>query len=759
MKRLITFAVGMSLLIGSAHGKTTVEHYYELPGMKQRVIPQRNHSANANTADLLGSAVSNVKRKTTSESDAKLMKVKFTFPTIGLDGEWNIGWGFIYVYNADGFFKQIEIRPYDDEWNLISLSSFETELPAGTYDVLAPFQHLNPNNTFGIDPDVYYIVENAEVVDDTIIQLKPEESTICLEMRTFNPDGEPTTFGQFSYDENWNTTILREGNVEDDYVFKQIFLDGELIYGVRSNGGGFETVPGPHGYFNPQDNINFYINKVSDRYTFRVCHMMPSFPDLEKGIYLTVTEAYGAIEGTYTNSLNYSFEDTNIFNTPASEEYPLSASIDGDIYPYQIVQWADGVESAHSLGWKSPDIWKVWSSGPEVATPGTTYFSYYKSLEDMLAIFEYPDYSYQVCYGIKGSKIFPLAPKGAVICQFPVEALSVDENGKGAPALYPGNLSFLSNLDQTKLEAGQSAPLLISFLRYEYNWDGGGFLNYVSKYYTGRIGETIEADAFLAKETLKVNGKDVLEDTQDIYDWMMLNQDVNGNYEAEITTDNFEIDGIKGGNKAVVTFNRGAEDPCPPTATMLQFRDEADNLTQVFSTPEDGKILLSATDLTVRYGEPNYEGYIPTSYVCSTPMKVTATVAPTGLVTEAYDEIELTEDPELFYTPGFGAFYSGSLKSVSQASPTGWYDLTITVEDAAGNSQAQTISPAFKIESLSNGVSDVMTDKVKVVGNSIITESPAIIYNIDGHQVDGNHLPSGIYFVVLPEFTAKLIIK
>lgn len=759
MKRLITFAVGMSLLIGSAHGKTTVEHYYELPGMKQQIIPVRINPDQSKGGNKPMEPIVQKRKSAMQTTETNTVKVTFTFPTIGLDAEWNIGWSIINVYNEDGFYKEIEVMPVDEEWNLISMSSFETELPVGKYDVLTVFKHNNPDKLIGIDPDIYYIAENVEVKEGTVIELKPEESTICLEMRTVNPDGEPTTFGQFSYDDEWNVTILREGNVMDDYIMKQVYLNGEYIHALRSNGGGYETIPGPHGSFNPQENLNFYVNQVSDRYTFRVCHMMVSAPALANGAYLTVTEAKGAIAGTYTNSPDYVYEDTSVMNTPASKDYPLSATIEEEIYPYHLCQRADEANQAHYLGWNTPDIWKVWSSGPEVAVPGTTYFSYEKNLDDILVIFEDPYYSYQLCYSINGSQIFPLAPNGAAICQFPVGPLSAEENGYGAVARYPGNLGFLSTLEQTKLEAGQSAPLLTSFLRYEYNWDGGGFLNFVSKYYTGRIGETIEADAFLAKETLKVNGKDVLEDTQDIYDWMMLNQDVNGKYEAEITTDNFKIDGIKGGNKAVVTFNRGAEDPCPPTATMLQFRDGADNLTQVFSTPEDGKILFSATDLTVRYGEPNYEGYIPTSYVCSTPMKVTATVAPTGVVTEAYDEIELTEDPELFYTPGFGAFYSGSLKPVSQASPTGWYDLTITVEDAAGNSQVQTISPAFKIESLSNGVSDVMTDKVKVVGNSIITESPAIIYNIDGYQVDGNHLPSGIYFVVLPEFTAKLIIK
>ena len=57
----------------------------------------------------------------------------------------------------------------------------------------------------------------------------------------------------------------------------------------------------------------------------------------------------------------------------------------------------------------------------------------------------------------------------------------------------------------------------------------------------------------------------------------------------------------------------------------------------------------------------------------------------------------MTEDPDLFFMPGFGYFYRGSLADVEANSANGWYDLRITVSDAAGNYLTQTLSPAFAI--------------------------------------------------------------
>ena len=48
--------------------------------------------------------------------------------------------------------------------------------------------------------------------------------------------------------------------------------------------------------------------------------------------------------------------------------------------------------------------------------------------------------------------------------------------------------------------------------------------------------------------------------------------------------------------------------------------------------------------------------------------------------------------------PYFGHFWKSSLKDVEGKSENGWFKLRVTLTDAAGNSQEQTMWPAFYIK-------------------------------------------------------------
>ena len=144
----------------------------------------------------------------------------------------------------------------------------------------------------------------------------------------------------------------------------------------------------------------------------------------------------------------------------------------------------------------------------------------------------------------------------------------------------------------------------------------------------------------------------------------------------------------------------------------------------------------------------------------SVPAKVTATVKPTGVETEAFEEIELTENPEAFDPRGFGALYTGSLAGISMTSPTGWFDLTIAVEDAAGNSQVQTLSPCFKINALAS-VGELGTEDhtVRVSGRDIIAPQGSRVYTVSGLPSGMTDLTPGLYLVVTPSGTRKVAIR
>ena len=65
---------------------------------------------------------------------------------------------------------------------------------------------------------------------------------------------------------------------------------------------------------------------------------------------------------------------------------------------------------------------------------------------------------------------------------------------------------------------------------------------------------------------------------------------------------------------------------------------------------------------------------------------------------EDFKELAVEEVPENYSMPYFGHFWKSSLKDVEGKSENGWFKLRVTLTDAAGNSQEQTMWPAFYIK-------------------------------------------------------------
>ena len=109
------------------------------------------------------------------------------------------------------------------------------------------------------------------------------------------------------------------------------------------------------------------------------------------------------------------------------------------------------------------------------------------------------------------------------------------------------------------------------------------------------------------------------------------------------------------------------------------------------------------------------------------PGQVTAEVAYSPFGEDAWNELTLEEDSELYDMPGLGQFYKGSLAAVMGQAYEGWFDLKVKVTDAAGNWQEQVISPAFRIDNLAySNVATVGSDNAREVAR----------YNLNGQPID-----------------------
>ena len=162
------------------------------------------------------------------------------------------------------------------------------------------------------------------------------------------------------------------------------------------------------------------------------------------------------------------------------------------------------------------------------------------------------------------------------------------------------------------------------------------------------------------------------------------------------TNNNITVDGIEG-----YCVCKNNYDPKRNSWCMLQrvmFRDKSGSAMVKFNEPGDGTLILTGGRATMEsvvfnnaYGEVDYR------YINLGEADVKVEYAPTG--SENYSEIMVTKVPSAFF-PGFGEFWEAGLDQLSVTSPTGWFDLRVTITDTEGNYQEQPISPAFYVAKL-----------------------------------------------------------
>lgn len=204
------------------------------------------------------------------------------------------------------------------------------------------------------------------------------------------------------------------------------------------------------------------------------------------------------------------------------------------------------------------------------------------------------------------------------------------------------------------------------------------------------------------------------------------------------------IDGeILSENKATMTCNIDKTDWVPPTAQLLWFTDGA-IVRDHFQTPENAVLHLYAADFRYTLND-TFDKDMMEAYPLES---IKVEYAPTG--SSEFTEIEVSENADMFFMPGYGYCYDGSLAGIDRGSANGWMDLRITLTDDSGNVQTQTLSPAFRVDSLA-GIEEVLPDSTDRIGN---TE----LYDLQGRKVGSNPIP-GIYLRRSANRTDKVIVR
>ena len=637
----------------------------------------------------------------------------------------------LYTPNAVSIYNnEISIDEYYDyENNFIKFT-----IPKGTYDF-----HANFWRTRRKDGPCYsdIIKELICIENDTIIVFNPADANKYIHVSGVNPQGQKWYCPTVKYsDDNMSYEILDEGNTDDINFMQYIILKD---YGTVS------TLMGNFGWnkYVSEDSIvsrnkvaDFLINDVSDRYLLCTSLLMRF-----KG----TTYFVKLMQDGVSNELLTNTADEYILYEENFKPTPLGKSIN------------------HSPGFSSSDLFnevKIGGWNGNLASyelnDNETVKIYINAQKDMTSnnrfnIMVYPqfvDYEEEITYvwddgysetttnyynyiglpifinneGIeyinKGHDIY-----GNYAFQIPEEDGDILE--------YPGHPAFSYTDKQKTGIYGNSSPINAfmaqNSLNEKFNWK----YSYLSPCYIGRLGEIRRSDYKTLQMSLKYNGNEVLNNYNKLDSLMKAwaeEKQPYGEIDLTLTNENVDVDGISGYNLTRIIYDQRKEDWTAPTLQMLHFKSTDGMITDRFEVPQDGILEFCGGDF-------NYHNENNRFYFDCKEQTVAVAYSPYGQ--DSWTELAVDEIPELYRMPGFGYFYRGSLESVNRESSNGWYDLKVTLTDASGNMQEQTISPAFRIAN-TTGVSETLqgTMNLRHEGGQIYvtgTEKAGLtIYSVDG---------------------------
>lgn len=187
---------------------------------------------------------------------------------------------------------------------------------------------------------------------------------------------------------------------------------------------------------------------------------------------------------------------------------------------------------------------------------------------------------------------------------------------------------------------------------------------------------------------------------------------------------------IDGRSVTTLECNMKEYDFAPPTLQLLQFTNEDGYVVDQFENTEGAKFNFYAGDFFWEISEDFTKDRMNVR-----PMK-TVKVEYAAHGSDVFNEIEVTENPEKFYMPGYGYWFDGSLSNIIAADADGWCDMRFTLTDQSGNVMTQILSPAFRINCLA-GIErlDNSQGKFIVTDSSIIADGAISVFDIRGLNV------------------------
>lgn len=622
-----------------------------------------------------------------------------------------------------------------DGWTVIAADSPQisgmVRIPEGIYTFVGIFKAIEP----GV-PQKIIIKEEVDVSQTPKISFDSSDATEMISFRGILPNGEPIKTPLLSE----NFQILEEGNIYTSTGFTSSFFgyySNHIVhrqYGPAFNVANYTYKQEIDGRAVDYEQTGYFlVNKnISDDFNL-FQYQVQCLPDKETSVVLTSMRKgmeAGNVENETTNYHSLLIDELYTTEGFCTGEEIAKKMNDvgliflerGNIYGYIFMTNPGGAEAKGLEACIIPEnemmdftlaMTPIWNTKPVMSGMAIAFDSF--QLNAPLQ---------RILDGEPTTIVTPILNSG-----YYGSFLFVKDDMFDSSMALTGNPAFSFQNSKSHQLAGDNCPFI-----FLHDMSTADYFDFTQKTW-GRIGESPTLPIAYPEEiTIKygdtewnnlktgeddLNLSDILAQFQEVY------KEYKGTLDLEIKQyKQIIVDGIPSKAAVAARWDFASEDPAPPVLTMIQFRNTDDIVTDRFDTPEDGVITMSAGDFKYiqkivydNFGNPiseyGYDKYL------STPE---ATVEYSPLGQEKWQEIDVEEDKEKFYMPCYGAYFCGSLKGVKDPSPTGWFDLRVSLKDGSGNTQVNTISPAFKIKSLS-GFKDVEVEETIIFSNGKINYS------------------------------------
>ena len=666
---------------------------------------------------------------------------------------------------------------FDDAGENFAYESFENgssvpfEVPAGKYNLVVSFYEYD--ETGNQLATLYVTRTGVDVAEGSVFDIAASEATKKYTFKAVNHEGTPLELDTYRIVENpdsewgFDTELVSEGNLLSLNINSALFREGFgwTVGGTMAGGAKYE------GYPDPLECQVYYTNGEPGWFPYQIYglqtgpatnEMVMLIPDEEKPE-LTVNTA-----DDFTRTYAGEFQKT---------AYALKQphQVEGLTFPgFNLT--LDGLDMNVGSSPLSPSTDQTEVKDILISVPASTprtrgwKVTVTPKIGDLVVQYEsdttfFPDGGMMVETNMMYNNILGL-PTDINVDKF-ASNQGVLSSGfltldflKGLNAEIPHH-PYLPNAEESPYCVyGSTQPVACTLFS---GLDGTYLDYYYTDIYGGNIGSYSDACDFQIyyndEEIINSNEKEeLLWRFQDLVNPWFWEDPAPGKYRFDIQTFPGEIDGMESRTILSTGFDQTKPDCVAPGVQILSFVNKERTITNTFAKPADGTLRLVAGDFVLDPETSDGDG----AYV-NAPDVVVPTIEYSPYGKNQWKELVCVEDnfdlpPCYGHTP-YAPAYTATLMHITEEALMGWFDVRISMTDASGNFMTQTVSPAFKIESLAGVASPVADLDVKVSGNSIIAPADAEVYDLQGRRCGATSLDAGMYIVRCGQRSAKVIVR